>query len=59
MGERKGVYRVLVGRPEGKKPFGESRCRWKENIKADLQEVDVGIWTGSSWPRIESGDRLS
>jgi hypothetical protein len=39
MGEDKGVYRVLVGKPEGKRSLGSLRCRWKDNIKMDLQEV--------------------
>ena len=38
-GERRGVYRVLVGKPEGKIPLGRPRCRWEDNIKMDLQEV--------------------
>jgi hypothetical protein len=37
--EGRGVYRVLVGKPEGKKPLGRPRSRWEDNIKADLQEV--------------------
>jgi len=39
MGESNGVYRVLVGKFEGRKPLGRPRRRWKENIKMDLQEV--------------------
>jgi len=39
MGERRGVYRVLVGKPKGKRPHGRPRCRWEDNIKMDLQEV--------------------
>ena len=39
MGERRGVYRVLVGKPEGKRSFGRPRHRWEGNIKTDLQEV--------------------
>ena len=39
MGERRGVYRVLVGKPEGKRPLWRSRRRWEDNIKMDLQEV--------------------
>jgi len=39
MGESGGVYRVLVGKPEGKTPLGRSRHRWEDNIKMDLQEV--------------------
>jgi hypothetical protein len=39
MGEERGVYRVLVGKPEGKRPLGRPRCRWVDNIRMDLQEV--------------------
>ena len=39
MGEKRGVYRILVGRPEGKRPLGRPKCRWEDNIKMDLQEV--------------------
>jgi hypothetical protein len=39
MGERRGVYRVLVRKPECKRPLGRPRCRWEDNIKMDLQEV--------------------
>jgi hypothetical protein len=45
MGERRGVYRDVVGKPEGKRHFGRHRHRWKNNIKMDLPEV--GAWTGS------------
>jgi len=46
MGERRCVYRVLVGKPEGKKPLGRPRRRWEDNIKMDLQEVGCG---GMDW----------
>ena len=46
MGERRGVYRVFVGKPEGKRPLGRSRRRWEDNIKTDLQEVGCG---GVDW----------
>jgi len=39
MGERRGIYRVLVGKPDGKRPLGRTRHRWEDNIKMDLQEV--------------------
>jgi len=39
MGERRGVYRVLVGKPERKRPLGRRRRRWEDNIEMDLQEV--------------------
>ena len=55
MGERRGVYRVLVGKPEGKRPLGRPRHRWEDNIKMDLQEVGGGVWTGWSWLRIGTG----
>jgi hypothetical protein len=42
MGAKKGIYSVLVGKPEGKKPLGRPRCRWEDNIKMDLQEVACG-----------------
>ena len=42
LGEDSGVHRVLVGRPEGKKPLGRPRRRWEDNIKMDLQEVGRG-----------------
>ena len=42
MGEGRGVHRVLVGKPEGKKPLGRPRRRWEDNIKMDLQEVGGG-----------------
>ena len=46
MGEERGVHRVLVGKPEGKRPLGRPRRRWEDNIKLDLQEVggDGGNW---------------
>jgi hypothetical protein len=46
MGERRGVYRVLVGRPEGKKPCGRPRHRFDDNIRRDLQEMG---WGGLDW----------
>ena len=46
MGEKRGVYMVLVGKPEGKTPLGIPRHRWEGNIKMDLQEVGCG---GMDW----------
>ena len=42
MGESRGVYRYMVGKPEGKRPLGRQRRRWEDNIKIDLQEVGSG-----------------
>jgi hypothetical protein len=46
MGEDRGVYRVLVWKPEGKRPLGRPRRRWEDNIKMDLQEFGGG---GGNW----------
>ena len=46
MGEKRDIYRVLVGKPEGKWPLGRPRRRWEDNIKMDLQEVGCG---GMDW----------
>ena len=46
MGEDRGVHRVLVGKPEGKRPLGRRRRRWEDNIKMDLQDVGGG---GVDW----------
>ena len=54
-GEIRGVYRVLVGKPDGKKPLGRHKRRWEDNTKTDLQEVECGLWTGSRWLRIGTG----
>jgi hypothetical protein len=43
MGEKRGAYKILVGRPEGRRPFGRPRRRWQDNIKMDLQEVGWGM----------------
>jgi hypothetical protein len=49
MGEGRGVYRVLVGRPEGKRPLGIPRSRWEDNIKMDLREIGID---GANWIRL-------
>jgi transposase len=46
MGEGRGAYRVLVGRPEGKRPLGRPRCRWVDNIKMNLRKIGTD---GASW----------
>jgi hypothetical protein len=45
MGEKRNVYRLLVGKPEGKRPLGRPRCRWVDNIRMDLGRGDVD-WIG-------------
>ena len=53
MGEEMGVYRILVGKPEGKRPLGRPRHRWVDNIRTDLQEVGCGCvdWIGLAQDR--------
>jgi len=46
IGERTGAYRVLVGKPEGKRPLGRPMCRWEDNIEIDLQKVRWRCRTG-------------
>jgi hypothetical protein len=46
LGEGRGEYRILVGRPEGRRPLGRPRRRWEDNIKMDLQDVR---WKGVAW----------
>jgi hypothetical protein len=55
MGESRGVYGVLVGKPEGKRPLGRPRCRWEDNFKMDLKKVGWGEWNGLIWLRIGTG----
>ena len=53
MGEERGVYRVLMGKPEGRRPLGRPSCRWVDNIRMDLQEVGCGYmdWIGLAQDR--------
>jgi hypothetical protein len=58
MGERRGAYRALVGKPKGRRSLGRPRRRWEDNIKMDLREVGWGARTGSIWLRIGTGGGL-
>jgi hypothetical protein len=55
-GEKRNAYRLLVGKPEGKRRLGRPRCRWVDNIRMDLGEVGVcGLdWSGSGYEEVES-----
>ena len=56
MRERRGVYRVLVGNPDGRRPLGRPRCRWEDSNKDGSSGSEMwGVWTGSSWLRIGTG----
>jgi hypothetical protein len=46
VGEGRGVYRILIGRPKGKRPLGRPRCMWEDNIKLDLWEIGID---GANW----------
>jgi len=61
MGEERGVYRVLVGKPEGKRPLGRPGLRWVDNIRMDLQEVGCGYmdWIGQAQDRDRWRTRVS
>ena len=61
MGEGRDVYRVLVGKPEGKRPLERPRRRWEDNIKMDLQEVGCGGWhrIGTRGGHFECGNEPS
>jgi hypothetical protein len=58
MAEKRNVYRLLVGKPEGKRPLGRPRCRWIDNIMMDVLEIGVSVvdWIGSL--RIGTGGEL-
>jgi hypothetical protein len=52
MGEGRNVYRVLVGKPEGKRPLERQRRRWEGGIKMDREEIGWGVWSGFTWLKI-------
>jgi len=58
MGERKGAYKILVGKPERKRLIGRPRLRYDDNIKMDLQEVGWRAWTGLMWLKIGTSGGL-
>jgi hypothetical protein len=53
MGEKRNVYRLLVGKSEGKRPLGRPRCRWMDNIKMDLLDIGLNVvdWIGLALDR--------
>ena len=54
-GGEKGAYRVLAGKPEGKRALGRTELCWDEDFKGDVQKVGFGAWTGLIWLRIGTG----
>jgi hypothetical protein len=61
MGEKRNAYRLLVGKPEGKRPLGRPRRRWIDNIKVDLLEIGVNVveWIGLAQDRYRWGALVS
>jgi hypothetical protein len=58
MGAKRNAYRLLLGKPEGKRPLGRPQHRWVDNIRMDLGEVDGVMWTGLVWFRIGTDGEL-
>jgi hypothetical protein len=58
MGEGRYMYRVLVGKPDGKRPLVRLRHRWEKGTKMDLREIGWGVWSGFTWLRIRTGGGL-
>jgi hypothetical protein len=58
MGEVRGAYNILVGRPEGRRPLGRPRRRWEDNIKMDFWGIGFGMWIGFIGLRIGTGGGL-
>jgi hypothetical protein len=58
MGQERKVYKVLVGKPEGKRPLGRPRRRWEDGIRMDLREIVLGVWIGFDWLGTGTGGGL-
>jgi hypothetical protein len=58
MGEERNLYKVLEGKPEGKRPLGRPRRRWEDGIRMDFSEIGLGVWSGFDWLRIVTGGGL-
>jgi hypothetical protein len=57
-GEERKVYKVLAGKPEGKRPFGRPRRRWDDGTRLDLREIAWGVWIRFDWIRTGTGGGL-
>jgi hypothetical protein len=59
MGEERKMYKILVGKPEGKRPLGRPRRRWEDEIRMDLRDIGLGGgWIGFDWLRTGTGGGL-
>jgi hypothetical protein len=58
MGEKRNAYRILVGKPEGRRPLRRPRRRWVDNIKMDYRKIGWNVWIGLIWLRIGTSGGL-
>jgi hypothetical protein len=58
MVEERKVYKVLVGKPEGRRPLGRPKRRWEDGVRMDLTEIGLGVWIGFDWLRTGTGSGL-
>jgi hypothetical protein len=58
MEEKRNAYRILVGKPDGKRPLGRSRRMWVDNIKKNLREIGWDVWIGLFWLRVGTSGGL-
>jgi hypothetical protein len=58
MGQERKLYKVLVGKTEGKRPLTRPRCRWEDGLGTDLRKTGWEMWSGFSWLRIGTGGGL-
>jgi hypothetical protein len=58
MGEERKVYKVLVGKLEGRRPLGRPRRRWEDGVRMDLGEIGLGVWIRFNWLKTETGSGL-
>jgi hypothetical protein len=58
MGEERKLYKVLMGKPKGKRQLGSPRRRSEDEIRMDLREIGLGVWIGFDWLRMETGGGL-
>jgi hypothetical protein len=58
MGEERKLCKVLVRKPEGKRPLGRPRHRWEDGLRMDLREFCWRVWSGFKWPRIRTSGGL-
>jgi hypothetical protein len=58
MGVERNLYKVLMGKPAGKRSLGRPKLRWEDGIRMDLRETGWGVWSASIWLRIGAGGGL-